>query len=266
MTKISFFILGFIICFAIIFPFFYHFSGFAINANDILLPPSFTHIFGTDRLGRDELARICQGARISLLIGFCSAFISSLLGLVFGISIAFLQNKMSKILILILDLFLTIPTFFLLLSLVSYLGVNIFMLIIVISLTSWMFTARLIKNQSYEISSKSFIKILAIAKVSKFKIFFKYFTPLLAPIFLVSFSLNVAGAILAESGLSFLGLGISSPMISLGSLINEGRNIMDIAWWLSFFPGAIIFLLSFCLIYITDNFQVLLNKKDLQGI
>ncbi len=123
-------------------------------------------------------------------------------------------------------------------------------LIVVISITGWMGTARLIRSESYKIASQPFIKVLKIATVSNSKIFFKYFLPLVAPILFVSFTFGVSGAILAESGLSYLGLGITPPSMSWGTILSNGKPLMEIAWWISFFPGLMIFLVTFSLIQI----------------
>ncbi len=116
-------------------------------------------------------------------------------------------------------------------------------------------TARLIRAESYRISKQPFIKVLSISKVSNLKIIFKYFMPLLIPIFLVSFTFSVSGAILAESGLSYLGLGVTPPNMSWGSILSDGKSVMEIAWWVSFFPGMMIFLVTFSLIQISDYLQ-----------
>jgi peptide/nickel transport system permease protein len=123
--------------------------------------------------------------------------------------------------------------------------------------------ARIIRSESFSISNQPYIKILKLAGVSKRKIILKYFTPLLAPIFLISFTFGVGGAILAESGLSFLGLGINSPQISWGSLLSGGKEVIEIAWWVSFFPGLFIFLITFSLIQIADYLQEKVNNKNL---
>lgn len=125
--------------------------------------------------------------------------------------------------------------------------------------------ARLIRSESFAIGNKPFIKILSLAKVSKTKIIFKYFAPLLAPIFLISFTFSVGGAILAESGLSFLGLGVNPPQMSWGSLLSDGKAVMDIAWWVSFFPGLMIFIVTFCLMQISDFLQAKANTKEIQS-
>jgi len=242
--------------------YFYDVSAYLIHENDILLPPSLIHPFGTDRLGRDILARIIEGGKISLDIGIASSFITSFIGLGVGISAGFFQKTTDKIIVVIIDLFLTFPTFFLLLALVSYINASVWVLIFVISVTGWMGMARMIRSESFSISNQPYIKILKLAGVSKRKIILKYFTPLLAPIFLISFTFGVGGAILAESGLSFLGLGVNSPQISWGSLLSGGKEVIEIAWWVSFFPGLMIFIVTFCLIKISNKLQEKLNTTN----
>lgn len=246
-----------------ILPIFYTVSPYLLDPNKILLAPSFEHIMGTDRLGRDIFARILQGGQTSLIIGFLAASFSSFLGLIIGITAGFFKGYIDKTITIIIDLFLTFPTFFLLLALVSYIEANTLILIVVISITGWMGMSRMIRSESFALGNKPFIKILKLANVSKIKIILKYFAPLLAPIFLISFSFGVAGAILAESGLSFLGLGVNPPNMSWGSLLSDGKAVIDIAWWLSFFPGLMIFIITFCLIQISDYLQNIANKKEL---
>jgi peptide/nickel transport system permease protein len=142
---------------------------------------------------------------------------------------------------------------------------SIWVLVFIISITSWMGMARLIRSESFAISRAAFIKILTIAKMSPWKIIFKYFTPLLAPLFFISFTFGVSGAILAESGLSFLGIGITPPQMSWGVILSEGKEVIDIAWWLSFFPGLFIFLVTFSLIQLSDYLQGKSNEKESQS-
>ena len=241
----------------------YKISAFNLNPEAILLSPSIHHLLGTDRLGRDVLARIMMGGQVSLIIGVLSAMIASFLGLMIGVSAGFFQKKVDKTIIVIIDLFLTFPTFFLLLALISYMSASLWVLVIIISITGWMSMARLIRSESFAISQAPFIKILEIAHVSSIKIILKYFTPLLAPIFFISFTFGVSGAILAESGLSFLGIGITPPQMSWGVILSEGKEVIDIAWWLSFFPGFLIFLVTFSLINISDFLQAKSNEKDI---
>ncbi len=235
-----------------------------LDKNAILLPPSFLHWFGTDRLGRDILARIIAGGQVSLLIGFGSALFSTFIGLLYGISAALLRGGYDKLFIIVVDLFLTFPTLFLLLTLVSYVNASVWVLIFIISVTGWMGTARLIRSESFAISAKPYIRILHIGKVHPFKIMLKYYAPLLAPIVLISFTFGVGGAILAESGLSFLGLGITAPQMSWGSILSSGKEVIDIAWWVSFFPGLMIFIVTFSLMNISNTLQARLNQKEVR--
>ncbi len=265
MVKIPYFsiaILLLLLCGVYFGGYFYDVSPHLIHKDAILLPPSFHHPFGTDRLGRDLLARVIDGGKISLSIGIASSIATSLIGLIVGISAGFFQKNTDKILIVIIDLFLTFPTFFLLLALVSYINASVWVLIFVISITGWMGMARMIRSESFEITSKPYIKILKLAKVSNTKIIFKYFVPLLAPIFFISFTFGVGGAILSESGLSFLGIGITPPQMSWGTILNEGKEVIDIAWWVSFFPGLCIFLVIFSLVNISDYLQHKTNQKE----
>lgn len=244
--------------------FFYDVSPYALSADAILLPPSLLHPLGTDRLGRDMLARLIEGGQVSLLIGVGSAFIASFIGLILGSIAGYFRGKVDKAFVVTVDLFLTFPTFFLLLALVSYVNASTWVLILIISITGWMTTARLIRSESFEISSQPYIKILNIAKVSKLKILLKYYAPLLAPIYFVSFTFGVGGAILSELGLSFLGLGIMAPQMSWGTILSDGKDVVEIAWWVSFFPGLMIFLVTFALINISNHLQQLTNKKEIK--
>jgi len=264
MPVFSIIVLFFVFSFSFLGPYIYTISPYDLHANMILYSPSFHHILGTDRLGRDLLARLMQGGQVSLIIGVGSAFISSIIGLVFGSMAGYFRGNIDKSFIVIVDLFLTFPTFFLLLALVSYVNASISVLILIISITAWMTTARLIRSESFKITSEPYVKILNIAKVSKIKILFKYYAPLLAPIYFVSFTFGVGGAILAESGLSFLGLGIVAPQISWGQIISGGKDVIQIAWWVSFFPGLMIFLVTFSLINISNYLQELTNQKQIR--
>lgn len=265
MPKFSIFVLVFIFCFSFFGLFFYNLSPYTLDSQSILLPPSYEHFCGTDRLGRDILARLMEGGQVSLTIGVGSALISSLLGLFLGSMAGYFRGGVDKSFIVIVDLFLTFPTFFLLLALVSYVNASAWVLIVIISITGWMTTARLIRSESFKITSQPYIKILKIANISRIKILFKYYAPILAPIYFVSFTFGVGGAILSESGLSFLGLGIVAPQMSWGTILSGGKDVVEIAWWVSFFPGLMIFLVTFSLINISNYLQQLTNKKQIQN-
>ena len=265
MPIFSIVILSLVFFFSFFGSFIYDFDAYTLNSSSILTPPSLEHFLGTDRLGRDILARLMQGGQVSLIIGVGSAFIASIVGLLFGSIAGYFRGITDKIFIVTVDLFLTFPTFFLLLALVSYVNASALVLIVIISITGWMTTARLIRSESFKITAQPYIKILNIANVSKLKILLKYYAPILAPIYFVSFTFGVGGAILAESGLSFLGLGIVAPQMSWGTILSGGKDVVEIAWWVSFFPGLMIFLVTFSLINISNYLQQLTNKKQIQN-
>ena len=264
MPRYSISVLVFVFLFSFVGPLLWQVDPTVLSKESILLSPSFAHPFGTDRLGRDVLARTMEGGQVSLIIGVGSALIASFIGFILGAMAGYFRGKVDKAFVVLVDLFLTFPTFFLLLALVSYVNASVWVLIVIISITGWMTTARLVRSESFAVTSKPFIKILDIAKVKKSKILLKYYAPLLAPIFFVSFTFGVGGAILAESGLSFLGLGIVPPQMSWGTIMSEGKDVIEIAWWVSFFPGLMIFLVTFALINISNYLQTLTNQKELQ--
>jgi len=265
MPRFSVFILIFVFIFSFFGSVFYTIDAYTLESANILLPPSLEHFLGTDRLGRDILARLIEGGKVSLIIGVGSAFIASLIGLILGSMAGYFRGNIDKAFIVVVDLFLTFPTFFLLLALVSYVNASAWVLIVIISITGWMTTARLIRSESFKITSQPYIKILNMANISKLKILFKYYAPILAPIYFVSFTFGVGGAILAESGLSFLGLGIVAPQMSWGTILSGGKDVVEIAWWVSFFPGLMIFLVTLSLINISNYLQQLTNKKEIQN-
>lgn len=265
MPVVSLTLLASIFIFSFFGSFIYTIDPYTLNSESILSSPSLEHLLGTDRLGRDLLARLIEGGKVSLIIGVGSAFIASVIGLFLGSLAGYLRGRVDKAFIVTVDLFLTFPTFFLLLALVSYVNASTWVLIVIISITGWMTTARLVRSESFQITSKPYIKILNIAKVSRWKILFKYYAPILAPIYFVSFTFGVGGAILAESGLSFLGLGIVAPQMSWGTILSAGKDVVEIAWWVSFFPGLMIFLVTFSLINISNYLQQLTNQKQIQS-
>ncbi len=256
------FCIAFIVLFCFVGPYIYGIDANAFDKDRILEAPNLYALFGTDRLGRDMLARVMIGGQNSLLIGFTASLASVAISLAVGVSAAFYRGVVDKGVVVLIDLFLTVPTFFLLLALVAYVDISPFLLIFIIAISSWMGTARLLRSEVYAINDKPFIKILKIAKVSDAKIILKYYAPLLSPILLTSFVFGVSGAILAESSLSFLGLGILPPDMSWGGLLSDGKDVMDIAWWVSFFPGLMIFFVTFVLVNLSFKLQNKINAKS----
>ena len=208
-----------------------------IDVQNILMPPSSTHFFGTDDLGRDVYSRMIWGARISLAVGFVSVGISTLIGITLGAFAGYYGKYTDMIIMRFVDIMLCIPGFFLILAVIAFLGSNIFNIMIIIGLTSWMGVARLVRAEFLSLKEREFVLGAKASGASDFRIIFIHILPnALAPVF-ISAVLGVAAAVLLESSLSFLGLGIQPPTPSWGNILTDGKSNIEIAWWLSVFPG-----------------------------
>ncbi|HBA87527.1 MAG TPA: peptide ABC transporter permease [Geobacter sp.] len=212
----------------------------AIDAWHVLLPPSAEHWFGTDELGRDVLTRVIFGARVSLKVGFVAVGIAVLIGTVVGLFAGFYGGWIDTLLMRVVDIMLCFPTFFLILAVIAMLEPSIWYIMIIIGLTGWMGVARLVRAEVLSLKSRDFILAARVLGASDLRIIFRHVLPnALSPV-LVSATLGVAGAILTESALSFLGIGVQPPTPSWGNILTSGKDYIEFAWWLSLFPGVAI--------------------------
>ena len=212
------------------------------DLKNVLAGPSFSHPFGTDMLGRDVLARVIYGSRISLLVGFVSVGIATLIGLVLGALSGYYGGLADEIIMRFVDLMMCFPTFFLILAVIAFLEPSIWNIMVVIGLTSWMGISRLVRAEFLSIKSKEFVLAARAQGLSNRRIIFGHILPnALAPVYVVA-TLGVGGAILTESALSFLGIGVQPPTASWGNILAQAKDNIEIAWWLSLYPGIAIFL------------------------
>jgi peptide/nickel transport system permease protein len=211
-----------------------------INVHDILLSPSWAHWCGTDTLGRDVLSRMLYGARVSLAVGFVAVGISLLIGICLGAIAGHYGGKIDTLLMRITDMVLCFPTFFLILAVIAFLEPSIWNIMIVIGLTSWMGVTRLVRAEFLSLRKREFIMAAESLGVSSFQMIWRYMLPNAMGPILISAVLGIAGAVLVESGLSFLGLGVQPPDPSWGNMLTEGKDNIQIAWWLSLYPGLAI--------------------------
>lgn len=211
-----------------------------IDIKNILSPPGPGHWMGTDELGRDVYSRTLYASRVSLNVGFVAVGISILIGMVVGALSGYYGGKMDDFLMRFTDMMLSIPTFFLILATIAFLGPSLFNIMIIIGITSWMGVARLVRGQFLSAKEMDYITAIRALGAEDGRIIFIHLLPnTLSPVY-VSAILGVAGAILVESSLSFLGLGIQPPTPSWGNILMAGKDNIEIAWWLSFFPGMAI--------------------------
>jgi peptide/nickel transport system permease protein len=211
-----------------------------IDRKHILVSPDFHHPLGTDDLGRDVLSRMIWGSRISLAVGFVAVGIATLIGIFFGAIAGYYGGWAERIIMRFIDIMLTIPTFFLILAVIAFIEPSIWNIMIVIGLTSWMGVARLVRAEFLSIKEREYVLAAKALGASDFRIIFRHIMiNSMAPV-LVSAVLGIAGAVLVESALSFLGIGVQPPIPSWGNILTLGKDNIEIAWWLSVFPGLAI--------------------------
>lgn len=209
----------------------------AINAWQVLAPPSWQHWFGTDELGRDVFSRVIYGARISLKVGFVAVGIAVLIGTVVGLISGYYSGIVDTLLMRLVDIMLCFPAFFLILAVITFLEPSIWYIMLVIGLTGWMGVARLVRAETLSIREMDYIMAARCIGCSDRRIIFRHILPNAMSPILVSATLGVAGAILTESALSFLGIGVQPPTPSWGNILTSGKDYIEFAWWLSLFPG-----------------------------
>ena len=221
-------------------PFITPYSPDDLDAYHVLLPPSTGHWLGTDELGRDVLTRIIYGSRISLKVGFVAVGIAAFIGTISGLIAGYFGGWIDQLLMRLVDIMLCFPTFFLILAVIAMLEPSIWYIMIVIGLTGWMGVARLVRAEVLSLRERDFILAARAIGASNSRIIFRHILPnALSPV-MVAATLGVAGAILTESALSFLGIGVQPPTPSWGNMLTAGKDYLEFAWWLSLFPGVAI--------------------------
>ena len=210
------------------------------NLWKVFSPPSLSHLFGTDDLGRDVFSRVIWGTRVSLSVGLIAVGISAVIGTVLGSIAGYYGRVIDWTFMRLIDVMLCIPSLFLILAVIALLGPNILFVMIVIGVTSWMGIARLVRAEFLSLREREFVLAARSAGVKTHRIILRHILPHAISPIMVAFTMGIAGAIMIESTLSFLGIGVQPPTPSWGNIINAGKDNIDIAWWLVVFPGIAI--------------------------
>jgi len=232
-----------------------------INVKTILMPPSLEHLCGTDTLGRDVFSRMLFGARISLAVGFIAVGIAIAIGVALGAMAGYYGHRVDTVIMRATDMMLCFPTFFLILAVIAFLEPSIWNIMIVIGLTSWMGVARLVRAEFLSLREREFVLAAKSVGTSSFRLITRYLLPNAMGPILVSAVLGVAGAVLIESGLSFLGLGVQPPDPSWGNILTEGKDNIQLAWWLSLYPGLAILITVLGYNLLGEGLRDLLDPK-----
>ena len=245
LRRNAMFILGLIIVLGVTFaavfaPLIAPFDPNELHLDAILKAPCAEFPLGTDRLGRDVLSRLLYGGRVSLWVGFVAVGISISIGALLGLVSGYFGGLVDEIVMRFVDIMLCFPSFFLILAVVAFLEPSLFNIRVVIGLTSWMGVARLVRAETLTLREREFVSAARLAGTSTWRIMTRHILPnAMAPV-TISAILGIGGAILIESGLSFLGLGVQPPQASWGNMLMDGKSVIEEASWLSLFPGLAI--------------------------
>jgi oligopeptide transport system permease protein len=220
------------------------------------------HFWGTDEAGRDLLVRCLVGGRISLTVGLLATLASVSLGIAWGATAGFVGGKVDAVMMRIVDMMYAIPYLLIAILLVTILGREFYLVVITITVFSWMDMARVVRGQTLSLRSMEYVEAARAIGVSTTRIIFGHIVPNLLGVVVIYTTVTVPGVILTESVLSFLGLGIQEPMTSWGVLIQDGAKVMEVSPWILLFPATLLSVTLYCFNFIGDGMRDALDPKE----
>jgi oligopeptide transport system permease protein len=248
---------------AVVGPFLAPYAYDEINKNDVWVGPlTGAHLLGTDSLGRDLLARLFTGLGVSLAIGAVATTVSLVIGVAWGAIAGYFGGVVDEVMMRIVDVLYSLPYIFFVIILMVVFGSNFILLFVALGAVSWLTLARIVRGQTLSLKQKEFIEAARAIGLTRMQIIQRHIVPnLLGPV-VVYVTLTIPGVILAESFLSFLGLGVQPPIASLGTLISTGASDMELAPWLLIFPSLIMVATLMCFNFIGDGLRDAIDPQD----
>jgi oligopeptide transport system permease protein len=256
-------LLALLVVAAVVGPYLSPFAYDAVNKADVWLPPlRHGHPFGTDALGRDLLVRLLMGLRVSLAIGLVATLVSLLIGVAWGAIAGFVGGRVDETMMRIVDVLYSLPFIFFVILLMVTFGSNFILIFVAIGAVEWLTMSRIVRGQTLSLKHKEFVEAARAAGLDTGGIITRHIVPnLLGPV-VVYVTLTIPAVILAESFLSFLGLGVQPPMASLGTLIATGAQDMELAPWLLVFPSVTMVAALMSFNFIGDGLRDAIDPKD----
>jgi oligopeptide transport system permease protein len=256
-------VLALLVLAAIVGPYLAPYTYDAVNKNDVWFGPGQNgHLLGTDSLGRDLLARLLMGLRVSLAIGLVATVVSLIIGVAWGAVAGFVGGRLDEAMMRFVDVLYSLPFIFFVILLMVTFGSNIILIFVAIGAVEWLTMSRIVRGQTLTLKHKEFVEAARAAGLGQGGIIFRHIVPnLLGPV-VVYVTLTIPAVILAESFLSFLGLGVQPPMASLGTLIANGAQDMELAPWLLIFPSLVMVVTLMSFNFIGDGLRDAIDPKD----
>jgi oligopeptide transport system permease protein len=259
----SMILLAFMVVAAIVGPYLTPYSYDVINKNDVWAPPLTSgHLLGADSLGRDLLARLLIGLRVSLAIGVVATAVSLVIGVAWGATAGYVGGRLDEVMMRFVDVLYSLPFIFFVILLMVTFGRHILLIFLAIGAVEWLTMSRIVRGQTLSLKQKEFIEAARAAGLSPAAIIGRHIVPnLLGPV-VIYVTLTIPAVILTESFLSFLGMGVQEPLTSLGTLISAGASDMDLAPWLLIFPSVVMVATLMAFNFIGDGLRDAIDPKD----
>lgn len=263
LAMIGALILGVLLIIAVFAPIFISIDMNKVDLSNISSAPSRLHLLGTDDMGRDIFARVIQGGRVSLLVGIVATLMEVIIGVTLGAIAGYLGGLFDFIIMRVVDVIMCFPFFVIAITLAALLGPSLWNVIIIIGMLSWTGIARIVRGEILAIREMEYVEAAKALGLNWREILLKHVIPNVIPAILVATTLSIAGAILTEASLSFLGLGVKLPMPSWGNMLSSAQNMSTLKneWWQWLPAGLCIFLTVLSINFVGDGLRDVLDPK-----